>query len=52
MLYYKWASAQENLSLGFLTEYDSNQSAQLQRLVSILKFCMKQGKILYLPIRE
>ena len=38
-----WASARENLSSGFLTEYGSNQHAQLQRLARLLRFCMEQG---------
>ena len=32
-----WASTRENLSLGFLTKRDSNQSPQLQRLARKLK---------------
>ena len=35
--YIIWAATRETLSLGFLTKEDSNQSAQLQRLVRILK---------------
>ena len=34
-----WASTQQNLSSGFPTDLDSNQSPQLQRLARILKFC-------------
>ena len=31
-----WAMMQKNLSSGFPTKWDSNQSAQLQRLAKIL----------------
>ena len=34
----KWVSSQQNLSSGFLTKLDSNQSYQLQRLDRIVKF--------------
>ena len=34
----KWAASQENLSSGFPTKRVSNQSPQLQRLASELKF--------------
>ena len=37
---FKGNSDHKNLSLGFLTKYDSTQSAHLQRLARILKFCM------------
>ena len=37
-----WASSRENLSSGFPTKRDSNQSPQLQTLARILKFRMKQ----------
>ena len=33
-----WALMQQNLSSGFLTKRDSNESPQLQRLARILKF--------------
>ena len=33
-----WASSWENLSLGFVTRHDSNQPAQLQRLVQSWNF--------------
>ena len=33
-----WALLRENLSLGFLTELDSNQRAKLQRLARIFIF--------------
>ena len=33
-----WSSSRENLSSGFLTKRDSNQSSQLQRLARKLKF--------------
>ena len=36
-----WASLRQNLSSVFQTKRDSNQSAQLQRLIRILKFCVK-----------
>ena len=35
-----WASLRENLSAGFPTKQDSNQSNQLQRLARKLKFCL------------
>ena len=47
-----WASMQENLSSGFQTKRDSNQSPQLQRLARKLKSCLKQVWILYFPISE
>ena len=34
----KWASTRQNLSSGFNTKRDSNQSPQLQRLARKLKF--------------
>ena len=34
-----WVSMRPNLSSGFLTKQDSNQSPQLQRLARKLKFC-------------
>ena len=37
-----WSSTGENLSSGFLTNWDSNQAAQLQRLFRKLKFCLQQ----------
>ena len=37
-----WASTRENLSSGFLTESDSNQPVQLQRLAKIMKFALKE----------
>ena len=37
-LYYLWALSRENLSSGFPTKQASNQSPQLQRLASELKF--------------
>ena len=39
---YIWASLRENLSLGYPTKQDSNQTPQLQRLARILQFHMKQ----------
>ena len=36
--YYTWASTRQNLSLGFPTKRDSNQSPQLQRLARKSKF--------------
>ena len=33
-----WTSSRENLSLGFPSKWDSNQSHQLQRLARKLKF--------------
>ena len=39
---YIWASLRQNLSLGFPSKRDSNQSPQLQRLAGILKFRLKQ----------
>ena len=35
---YEPATSQENLSSGFATMSDSNQSAQLQKLARVLKF--------------
>ena len=37
-----WASSRKNLSLGFLTKRDSNQSPQLQRLARKLKIRLYQ----------
>ena len=37
-----WASLPQNLSLGFVTKQDSNQSPQLQRLARELKFHLWQ----------
>ena len=37
-----WALSQENLSTGFLTKQDSNQSPQLHGLARKLKFRLKQ----------
>ena len=34
-----WASSPENLSFGFPTKQDSNQSSQLHGLARKLKFC-------------
>ena len=47
-----WASTRQNLSSGFLTKWDSNQPALLQRLARKLKFRSKQVQIWYFPIRE
>ena len=38
-----WASSQQNLSLGFLTRQDLNQSPLLQRLVGILIFASSRS---------
>ena len=38
----KWASMQQNLSSGFPTNPDSNQSPQLLRLARKLEFCLEQ----------
>ena len=38
MIYSIWATSQQNLSSGFPTKRDSNQSPQLQRLAKKLKF--------------
>ena len=35
-----WASSRENLSSGFPTKRDINQSPQLQKLARKLKFCL------------
>ena len=35
---YKWASSWQNLSSGFLTKWESNKPAQLQRLARKMKF--------------
>ena len=35
-----WAETRQNLSSGFLTKPDSNQSPQIQRLARILKFLL------------
>ena len=35
---HKWATSQQNLSSGFPSKQDSNQSPQLQRLARKLKF--------------
>ena len=40
-----WASTQQNVSSGFPTNRDSNQSLQLQRLSRRLKFRVKQVEI-------
>ena len=37
-----WASTRQNLSFGFPTKRDSNQSTQLQRLARKLKLRLKQ----------
>ena len=37
-LYHIWASSRQNLSSGFTTKGDSNQSPHLQRLARKLKF--------------
>ena len=47
-----WASARENLSLGFPPKWVSNKSPQLQRLARKLKFHLKQVYILYFPKSE
>ena len=47
-----WALAQPNLSSGFPTKWDSNQSPQLQRHARKLKFRSKQVWIRYFSISE
>ena len=46
------ASARQNLSSGFLTKRDSNQSPQIQGLAREMKFHLKQVKIWYFPQKE
>ena len=53
ILFYIWASTQQNLNLGFPTKPVSNQSPQLQRLARNLKFHLfKEVYIWYFPNRE
>ena len=40
----KWVSPRENLSSGFPTQWDSNQSAQLHRLARQLKFARSKSR--------
>ena len=41
----KMGLALMNMSSGFSTRFRSNQSAQLQRLATILKFCIQQAQL-------
>ena len=47
-----WAPFRENLSSGFPTLQDSNQSAQLQGLARILRYCVEQNWLLFFPDSE
>ena len=47
-----WAVSRQDLSSGFLTKRDSNQSTQLQRLARQMKFCMEHARLLCSPDRE
>ena len=42
--FWVWALSWENLSSGFATRYDSNRTAQLQRLARVLKFWILANK--------
>ena len=54
ILIFVWASSRENLSSGFATRWDSNQSAWLQQLARVLKFWLQQEDVpvLYYPGSE